>query len=278
MTALRIGIGIATYNRRARLAVTLENVFRNTDAHADIVVADDGSTDGTAALLQTLRPRLRAVIAGENRGVAWNKNRLLFFLVEVCKSDVVILLEDDTCPLLPDWEQDWIAAARRHGHIAYAAPWFASSFISGTGKPEDPFESENTTAQCAAFTREAVSYVGYMDTRFGKGGAEHVEHSMRMLRAGFGGRFQDDAHASPVYYLLNAPLYVTAETSYFTDPVAAAISVGRVCELARGSLYRAAWSTDDEYRLFRQEIETARNQDNFKMAGETQPYSDRLFA
>jgi len=257
MTSLRIGIGIATYNRSARLGVTLESVFRNSDGEADIIVADDGSTDGTASLLQTFSPRLRAIIAGENRGVAWNKNRLLFFLIEICKSDVVILLEDDTCPLLPDWERDWVAAARLHGHIAYAAPWFAGSFTAGTGKPDDPFESPNTTAQCAAFTREAVSYVGYVDARFGKDGAEHVEHSMRMLRAGFGGGFQNDAHASPVYYLLDAPLYVTAETSYFTDPVAVAMSVRRVSELATGSLYRAAWSTDEEYRLFRQEIEMA---------------------
>jgi glycosyltransferase involved in cell wall biosynthesis len=255
---MRIGIGIATYNRCERLAITLENVLRTTDAQAEIVVADDGSTDATALLLQGLGSRLRGVIAGENRGVAWNKNRLLFFLVEICKSDVVIILEDDTCPLQRDWEQDWIAAAIRHGHIAYAAPWFAASFTGGTGQPDNPFESPNTTAQCAAFTRQAISYVGYMDTRFGKAGAEHVEHSMRMLRAGFGGRFHENPPALPIYYLLNSPLYVTAEASYFkADPIATLISVGRVCELAQGSLYRAAWSNDDEYRLFRNEMEMA---------------------
>jgi GT2 family glycosyltransferase len=257
VTTPRVGIGIATYNRCGRLAVTLENVLRNTDAEADIIVADDGSTDGTESLLRDMAPRLRGIVTGENRGVAWNKNRLLFFLIEICKCDVAILLEDDTCPLQTDWEHDWIAASLRHGHIAYAAPWFADSFVSGSGQPDDPFESPNTTAQCAAFTRQAISYVGYMDTRFGKSGAEHVEHSLRMLRAGFGGVLKNDPHPSPMYYLLSAPLYVTAETSYFNDPVAAQASVGRVFELAQGTLYRPAWSSDKEYKIFRQEMETA---------------------
>ncbi|HEX8029239.1 MAG TPA: glycosyltransferase family A protein [Vicinamibacterales bacterium] len=52
---------IPTYNRSALLAETLESVLAQRFADFEVIVADDGSTDGTAALLRTYGDRIRIV-------------------------------------------------------------------------------------------------------------------------------------------------------------------------------------------------------------------------
>lgn len=52
---------IPTYNRAALLAEALDSVFAQRFTDFEVVVADDGSTDGTAALLRSYGERLRIV-------------------------------------------------------------------------------------------------------------------------------------------------------------------------------------------------------------------------
>ena len=86
---------------------------RRTDV--DFVVADDGSTDGSVAML---REQDVPVVTGVNMGVAWNKNRALYLLAQVRGCVAVILLEDDTMPDRTGWEDAWISAAL----LRYAPP------------------------------------------------------------------------------------------------------------------------------------------------------------
>jgi glycosyltransferase involved in cell wall biosynthesis len=254
---MRIGIGVATYNRSGKLAATLENLCRNTPPDIDIVIADDGSTDDTSDVIASYLPRIRGVVQGANHGAAWNKNRLLYFFERVCKTDVTIILEDDTYPVMRDWEKPWVTGALRLGHVGYAGSWFANSFIRGAGTPDAPYESCNTTAQCAAFSWYALSQVGYMDSRFGKLGAEHVEHSMRFVRAGFGGYSTSEESFSPMYYLLNGNFVVSADQSFFTDQEKIEQSIARLRDLVQGPDYRPPWSNLLEATEFRAEIERA---------------------
>ena len=91
MTA-SLGIGIVTFNRSDVLLETLNRVRAHTSTPCIVVVADDGSDDGTA---DALRAQQITVATGPNMGIAWNKNRALFQLGAVMQCDAVILLEDD---------------------------------------------------------------------------------------------------------------------------------------------------------------------------------------
>lgn len=247
----RLGIGITTYNRAGSLARTLESVARHTATPHALFVADDGSRDDTAALLRRLRvPHLSA----PNRGVAWNKNRVLFHLHEVARCDVVILLEDDTVPQRDGWEAPWIEAARRWGHANFAGEWFADRFVSGAGTPEDPVLSPDISGQCVSFSRAALRTVGYMDTRFGRYGYEHCDHSERMLAAGFGGK----AAEPPLYYLLRSELAVDAsDTGDYRDELDRnALIYMQVKQSRRG--HRWPWRTWGEMRRFLDELRRAR--------------------
>ncbi len=70
-----VSVIVPTYNRRALLAESLASLGAEEGVDDEIVVVDDGSTDGTAAWLATLGdPRIR-VLSGAHAGIAAARNR-----------------------------------------------------------------------------------------------------------------------------------------------------------------------------------------------------------
>lgn len=250
-----LGIGVVTYNRAEILRGTIEKVRSLTSTQdTALLVADDGSTDGT---LEVLRELGVPYVTGPNMGVAWNKNRALFLLSEILNCETVVLLEDDAQPNAPGWEARWIEAARVWGHVNYAAPWLSRSFRHGSGTATDPLRSIAATAQCAAFSRDALRYAGYFDPRFRGFGHEHVEHTRRLMRSGFGSDLPAGTDPRRGLYLLVESDLTTPATKSYHD----AEQVERNRILATRSLneqgYRAPWGDDEEMRQFRGEIENA---------------------
>lgn len=97
-TPPRVSVALCTYNGAGFVREQLESILAQTVRPDQLVVADDGSTDGT---LDVLRPVLEAAIAsgvsvvvlpGEGRlGVSKNFERAL----ERCDGDVVFLSDQD---------------------------------------------------------------------------------------------------------------------------------------------------------------------------------------
>lgn len=251
----RIGIGIVTYNRRDVLAATIEKLRRFTrHRDTDLVVADDGSTDGTLAWL---RENNVPVVTGVNMGIAWNKNRALYLLSALLRCEAVILLEDDTQPAKPGWEAEWIAASTLWGHANFAAPWMRDHFISGQGTAQDPILCGEVTAQCAVFSRQSLLYGGFYDSRFKGYGHEHVEHTRRLVRVGFGGtdRFVDGKEQMR-YKLIRGDLRVV-EVPSFLDRAEVERNLAVAGPLMVDQTYRAPWRDDSELKQFRAEMHSA---------------------
>jgi hypothetical protein len=213
-------------------------------------VADDGSSDGTVAML---RQDDVPVVTGVNMGVAWNKNRALYLLAQVLRSEVVILLEDDTMPSRIGWEDDWIEAGTRWGHVNYAGSWLPNRIVSGSGTAADPILANQVTAQCAVYAREALDWGGYFDSRFRGFGHEHVEHSRRLIRTGFGGEDHGD---TALFAQIKSDLDLRAAPSNGNEEMAA-----RNMDIARQAMadhgYRVPWRTITEMKQFRSEIKSA---------------------
>jgi glycosyltransferase involved in cell wall biosynthesis len=64
---------IPTYNRRQRLLRALDSVFSQTFGDYEVVVVDDGSTDGTAEALKPLEGKIQ-LLRQDNRGPAAARN------------------------------------------------------------------------------------------------------------------------------------------------------------------------------------------------------------
>src|SRR5215510_6541262 len=78
---------IPTFNRADLLASTLESVFAQRCKEFEVIVVDDGSTDGTINYLKSLRKHVsvyqqsnRGAGAARNLGVRYAKGKYLAFL------------------------------------------------------------------------------------------------------------------------------------------------------------------------------------------------------
>lgn len=251
-----LGIAIISYNRIEGVERTVRAIKANTKQRHQLVIADDGSPDGST---ETLRAAGHTVISGKNMGVCWNKNRALFYLTSVRKCSTIILIEDDVWPTAPGWEADWVEATQYYGHVNLAGNWFAGGFVSGAGTPGDPFISNLVSGQCSSYSAEALSYVGYLDTRFQGYGVGHVEHSKRFMRAGFGGlHYRDNGRLLPGFVLIKSPLNVTSEQSY-KDEAQIASNERLFTEIKDETVCRSPWRTDREMTQFRDEIRQAQS-------------------
>ena len=252
--AIRVGIGIITYNRKDVLLETIARVRAHTKSPCALAVADDGSTDGTA---DAVRGQKITLVTGRNMGIAWNKNRALFLLASVVQCDVVILLEDDSFPTKDGWEQEWVLATQRWGHVNLAGKWFSDAFLRGTGTVDDPIVSKDVTAQCSGYSRMALLYGGYFDSRFRGYGFEHIEHSRRMVRVGFGGTYEDmGGEVVPVFRLLRSCIEVSNPHS-FSNSIERDRNKLQCLQLLFDESYRAPWQDDTELAQFRAEMSAA---------------------
>ncbi|MBR0559258.1 glycosyltransferase family 2 protein [Neokomagataea anthophila] len=248
---IKLGIGVITYNRKSIVTNTIQHIKKYTETPFSLIIADDGSSDGTIDILHTMGIQ---TINGSNRGIAWNKNRVIFYLKEIIKCDVIIILEDDCFPTSLGWERAWIDAAQRWGHInLFPNHWDKSHIISGSGSPADPYIFQHLTGQCEAFTQRALNYVGYLDTRFRSYGFEHVEHTHRFIRAGFGGTQSPDG--TFYSYLIKSDLEVTC-LDKAPDWSGITHNSSIFLNLKNEPIYRPCWRNDAELAIFRSEIAT----------------------
>ena len=70
-----VSVVIPAYNRAATIVAAIDSVLRQTWTDFELIVVDDGSTDGTlAAAAAVADPRLRLVPAPRNLGAAGARN------------------------------------------------------------------------------------------------------------------------------------------------------------------------------------------------------------
>lgn len=72
---VRVSVVIPAYNSAATIVRAVESVLCQCEPNLEIIVVDDGSTDGTAELLAVRYPEQVIVIRQENRGAAAARNR-----------------------------------------------------------------------------------------------------------------------------------------------------------------------------------------------------------
>ena len=180
----RIVIAVTTFNRADVLDAQLEAITRLTVSPVEILVSDDGSTDHTADVIRKWGVHR---LGGPNMGIAYNKNRAIFYGREVVGCSHLLLLDDDIMPVEEGWELAWVDAIDRHGHVNFGAPDYDRFIVWGDKTPERPGLNSHVVGQCLGVSRDALVRVGYMDTRFGRYGYEHIDYSRRMARLGYGG-------------------------------------------------------------------------------------------
>lgn len=113
---LHAEIVILNWNGEAHLRRFLPSVLAAADG-AGVVVADNGSTDGSLALLAAEFPQVRVVRLDRNYGFAEGYNRAL----EQVEADVFVLLNSDV-ETPAGWLAPLLECLERHPDVAAVAP------------------------------------------------------------------------------------------------------------------------------------------------------------
>ncbi len=119
-----IGIVVTTYQRAPLLAQTIAALQSCVDAGGEalsLIVADDGSTDGTHALVRSAWPNARLVIS-DRKGLGANTNAGLRAAWAV-RCDVVMQLQDDMLLVAPLPLSQIVSDMRRDPVLGWVRLW-----------------------------------------------------------------------------------------------------------------------------------------------------------
>jgi glycosyltransferase involved in cell wall biosynthesis len=122
-----VSVIVPVYNAEATLAYTLESIRRQTFQNYELIVIDDGSTDGTLARLRGVHdPRLR-VFSHQNAGLAAARNRG----IQRSTGEFVTFIDGDDL-WTPDKLERQLEALQHHPGAMVAYSWTA--FIDPRGR------------------------------------------------------------------------------------------------------------------------------------------------
>lgn len=121
----RISVIIPLYNKVREIERTLRSVARQSVQPLEIIVVDDGSTDGSAEVVEAMALPIVRLVRQTNRGVSAARNLAL----EMAQGEWVALLDGDDC-----WEAEYLENVERMIDNYAAAGAIGTAFLVDDGK------------------------------------------------------------------------------------------------------------------------------------------------
>jgi GT2 family glycosyltransferase len=193
-----VSIIIPTFNHRALTEQCVASIRGATTVPHEILIVDNGSTDGTAAWARG--QGLRVIANGENRGfpAACNQG------IRAAEGQYFLLLNNDTV-VSAGWLERLLAHAAGCPDAGLVGP--ATNFASNCQQIEVSYttqegflafaerlakeregqaeEVEFLVGLCLLIPRVVVEHVGLLDERFGLGNYEDNDYSLRIRIGGY---------------------------------------------------------------------------------------------
>ena len=213
VAAVDVAVVIPNYNGARWLPGVLGSVAAQSVAPTEVLVVDDGSADGSVALLAERFPGVRVLALGANGGFARAANAG----IAAASAEAVALVNTDVL-LAPDWIERAAAALEEAPAAASVATKLVDledptllydagdvlrrdgvceqrgRFERDSGRYDAPGEVFSACAGAALYRRAAVRAAGGFDERFGTY-LEDVDLGLRLRLAGWGCRWEPRAVA-----------------------------------------------------------------------------------
>jgi len=197
---------ILTYNQLEYTKKCLESIAANTPEPHEIIIVDNGSTDGTVEWLRNLAAEnsdYRVIENKENLGFALGNNKG----IAEAKGDYVVLMNNDVV-VTPGWLKRLVKVAKRKPQVGIVGPMsnyvsgpqlvkevtYKKTSLSGLSKFSKAFARKHAgqtmpywrvVGFCMLIKREVIDKIGGLDGRFGLGNFEDDDFSLRAALAGF---------------------------------------------------------------------------------------------
>lgn len=198
---------VLTWNDRANLLACLESLSKVTYRNMEIVVSDNGSTDGSIEAVRADYPGLTLIENGENLRWSGGNNVGIEYAMK-SGADYIILLNNDTL-FDPEIISELVEAGESDPSIGVLGPkiyyhsepdilWFAGGEVSlwrglvkhrgirerDSGQYDSISDTDYVTGCALMMKREVVEKIGLIDPRY-IAYAEDTDFSLRAARAGF---------------------------------------------------------------------------------------------
>jgi glycosyltransferase involved in cell wall biosynthesis len=204
MASLRAILAVTTFNRCGYLRECLESWAATHNRAYDwlVVVADDGSEDGTLDFLRRLRLPADCHIIRNIRRSAGGQTNTIFDLCRRLDYTMGFKVDDDIVFKKPGWDDLYLRAARQSGfdHLCHLnlRLWNAERRPAVPLAPDKPLAVDKS-GHCVSFTDvyncmgcfftftpRMLAAVGDVDeANFPVRGDWHIDYSARAARAGF---------------------------------------------------------------------------------------------
>lgn len=180
---LEASVVVVTWNGRERLSESLPAIVGQQGVRHEVILVDNGSTDGTTAWVREAFPSVRLVGLPENTGFAAGNNRGF----ESARAPLVATINNDAIPD-PDWLASLVRAATEHPDVGMFASRMVylhdPEVIDSAGISLDPLgiawdrnagtpvqddvdgEVFGASAGAALYRREMLQATGGFDERF----------------------------------------------------------------------------------------------------------------
>jgi GT2 family glycosyltransferase/tetratricopeptide (TPR) repeat protein len=209
---------LLTWNQLQYTQRCIESVFKHTYSPFELIVVDNGSTDGTAKYLQTIERhrtaciRIKVIANSENAGFAVGCNQGL----AVFRGAYAVLLNNDVV-VTAGWLTRLVRAFDGHPKLGLVGPM--TNCVSGPqrivqpGYDTDSLEGLSQYAQahagryhaqivanwriagfCMVMRRSVIEKIGGLDERFAIGNFEDDDFCVRAHLAGFKAAVVKDAY------------------------------------------------------------------------------------
>src|SRR5689334_15899136 len=137
MTAPRFSVVITCFNQAKFIADAVDSTLAQTHRDREIIVVDDGSTDGSREILQRYSNSIRLALFRSNRGAIEARNHG----ASLARGEYLVFLDGDD--LLTPWAlkvYERIVAERSPKIIFGKAKWFKGELIPSAEQPGERCE------------------------------------------------------------------------------------------------------------------------------------------
>lgn len=190
MEPMEASVFLITRNRAEDLRDCLAHLRAQTCAPREVVVLDNGSTDGTRALVASEFPEVRLLVSDENLGVAAGRNAAM----AACTGDLLVGVDDDAILEDPGFLRRVVAEFEADPSLGCLCPRIVN-YHTGLADPKElpakdkrkagrRFETSYFVGCAFAIPRAVLDRTGDFPAGYFYA-AEESDLGLRIVRAGY---------------------------------------------------------------------------------------------